>query len=66
MMFQGNTEFIAYIELKSIGLPKDKCSDFSKEICEFIEFELGISPDRVYIDFCDIDRKMFGWNKLTF
>lgn len=66
MMFSGSTRPSAYIELKSIGLPADKCSDFSDKVCCFIESELNIPSDRIYIDFCDIDGKMFGWNKGTF
>ena len=66
LMFGGTQEPAAYVELKSIGLPKDKCEEFSKNICEFIESSLGVQPDRIYIDFKDIDGSMFGWNKGTF
>ena len=66
MMFNKVTSPAAYVELKSIGLQKDKTGDLSKQICRFLEAELEISPDRVYIDFFNIDGKMFGWNKTTF
>jgi len=66
MSFAGNTMPVAYVKLKSIGLAKDKCGGYSKDICEFVETQLGISPDRIYIDFADIDGKMFGWNRKTF
>lgn len=66
MMFGGSPEPIAYVEMKSIGLPEDKCRDFSKDLCDFVESEFDIPADRIYIDFCDIDGKMFGWNRGTF
>ena len=66
MIFDGNTYTTAYVTLKSIGLAKEKCSEYSSRICDFIQKELGIPCDRVYIDFGNIDSKMFGWNKDTF
>jgi len=66
MIFGGSTEPMAYVEMKSIGLPEDKCPDFSKDLCDFIESELDIPADRIYIDFHNIDGKMFGWNRGTF
>ena len=66
MMFGGSSEPTAYIELKSIGLPKERCDEFAKSVCEFTESELGLPPQRIFIDFWDIDRKLFGWNKKTF
>jgi phenylpyruvate tautomerase len=66
MMFGGSTEPVAYVEIKSIGLPQDKCPDFSKDLCNFIESEFDVPADRIYIDFHDIDGKMFGWNRGTF
>ena len=66
MLFSGNTMPVAYVKLKSLGLKQDKCGGYSKDICEFVETKLGISPDRIYIDFADINGKMFGWNRKTF
>lgn len=66
MIFNKSASPAAYIELKSIGLQKDKTENLSKKICEFLESELEILPDRVYIDFCNINGSMFGWNKTTF
>ena len=66
LMFSGFMDPAAYVELKSIGLQKDKCEGYSKAICEFIESSLKVSPDRIYIDFKNIDGSMFGWNKGIF
>ena len=66
MMFSENTSPVAYVEVKSIGLTQEKCPEYAKAVCEFIETALNVAPDRVYIDFANIDGKMFGWNKQTF
>jgi len=66
MLFAGTKDSCAYIILKSIGLAEEKCPDLTKAICEFIEPELDVSPERIYIDFANINGKMFGWNKKTF
>ena len=66
LIFAGSGEPTAFVELKSIALRRDKCSEYSKEICNFLEAELTIPPDRTYIEFWDIDGTMFGWNGSTF
>ncbi len=66
MMFDGNSEPAAYLELKSISLTQDSCASLSKSLCEFLNAELGVSPERVYIEFWNINGKMFGWNGGTF
>ncbi len=66
MMFNENTSPVAYVEIKSIGLAPEKCPEYAKAVCEFIETVLTVSADRVYIDFANINAKMFGWNKQTF
>ena len=66
MLYSGDRKPCALVELRSIGLPKDRCGEFSEALCGFLEAEFEISCDRIYIDFQDIDRTMFGWNKGTF
>lgn len=66
MTFAGTLGPAAYIELKAIGLAEGQCQKYSKSICEFVESTLEIPPDRVYIDFKNIEGPMFGWNKSTF
>lgn len=66
MMFGGNDDPTAFVQLKSIGLPLDKCTELSSRICQFLADEMGISADRVFIDFTDLERSMFGWNGKTF
>jgi phenylpyruvate tautomerase len=65
-LFGGSDRPCAFVRLKSIGLSRDMCGEYSANICGFIEEELKIPKDRIYIDFSDLDGKMFGWNAKTF
>jgi phenylpyruvate tautomerase PptA (4-oxalocrotonate tautomerase family) len=66
MIFGGNTEPAAMVKLKSIGLPADKCNDYVSRISQFLNDEVGVPQDRVFIDVVDLQRNMFGWNGKTF
>ena len=65
MLFAGSDEPTAYLELKSIGLPESRTADLSKALCSLMA-DLNISPDRVYIEFADAPRAMWGWDSRTF
>ena len=66
LIFAGSDEPTAFVRLKSIGLPKERCTEYSEKICGFVERELGVAPNRVFIDFKVLEREMFGWNGKTF
>lgn len=66
LCFAGTHEPAASASLKSIGLRRDACADLSRDLCVFLQAELGISPARVFIEFGDLARDMFGWNGGTF
>ncbi|MET0102363.1 MAG: phenylpyruvate tautomerase MIF-related protein [Sedimenticola sp.] len=66
MMFAGSDAPLAYLELKSIGLPGDRTREISASLCDFINRQLGIPQERIYIEFADAARNMFGWNGGTF
>lgn len=66
MQFGGNDAPLAYLELKSIGLPESATADISKALCELVTSATGIASDRIYIEFTDAPRKMWGWNGGTF
>jgi len=66
MLFAGSDGPCAYLELKSIGLPEAKTGDLSQALCELAERELGVPADRVYIEFSDAPRRMWGWDRGTF
>ncbi len=66
MTFAGTDAALAFLELKSIGLPESATEDASRALCELVSGETGIDPERIYIEFSDAPRKMWGWNSSTF
>lgn len=66
MQFAGSTEPLAFLELKSLGLPEEKTADFSSALCSLVHDNLGIAPDRTYIEFSSPPRHFWGWNETTF
>lgn len=66
MLFGASDAPCAYLELKSIGLPSDNTAALSLSLCGLISEELGIPTDRIYIEFADAPRHMWGWNNSTF
>ena len=66
MTFAGTTEPAAFLHLKSLGLPEASTTDYSTALCGMLEQELGISPDRIFINFSSPERHMWGWNNKTF
>ena len=66
LSFGGSFDPAVFVELKSIGLPESKTGKLSGKICEFIEEELSVSQDRIYINFFDISGSNWGWNGSTF
>ena len=66
MQFAGTDAPLAYLELKSIGLPEAITADTSRALCQLVAGETGVDPERIYIEFSDAPRKMWGWNSGTF
>jgi phenylpyruvate tautomerase PptA (4-oxalocrotonate tautomerase family) len=66
MLFGGSDAPLAYLELKSIGLPESKTADFSRALANLLNDQLALPADRIYIEFSDAPRAMWGWNGGTF
>lgn len=66
MLFAGTDAPLAYLELKSVGLPQAKTKELSKTLSELLEKELSIPKDRVYIEFASANGSMWGWDGGTF
>lgn len=64
MTFAGSHEPCAYVEIKSIGALTPLA--MSDQFCELIKVSLGISKDRIYIEFDDVNASDWGWNGRTF
>ncbi len=66
MLFAGNDTPLAYMELKSIDLPGNLTDALSQALCTLVSDTLGIASDRIYIEFSNAPRQMWGWDKGTF
>lgn len=66
MLLGGEAAPCAYLELKSIGLPETLTPTLSEALCRQVGEALGIAGDRIYIEFSDAPRAMWGWNGGTF
>ncbi len=66
MLFGGNDTPCAYLELKSIGLPATRTENLSSALCHLVDETLKIPPNRIYIEFSDVDASHWGWDSTTF
>jgi len=66
MIFAGDDGPLAYMELKSIGLPASSTPALSESLCSLVQNELGIPSERIYIEFSNAEGQMWGWNRDTF
>ena len=66
MLFAGNGEPTMYMELKSIGLPEQQTAALSQSLCQAIHAATDIPAGRIYIEFSNAARHLWGWNGATF
>ena len=65
--FGGKTTPVAYLEVKNVGeLTPDVTSKLAQRLSSLIEEELSIPKDRIYIEFQESERRLWGWNGKTF
>ena len=66
LIFGGNEEPAAHLKLKSLGMDESNTTDYSTHLCGFVQNILDIPPSRTYIEFCNPERHMWGWDSRTF
>lgn len=66
MCFAGSQAPLAYLELKSLGLPESRTPELSAALCALLDEHLGVPAERVYIEFSAPPRHLFGFNGGTF
>ncbi len=65
LSFQGSTENIAYVEVKTCGAPSSAgTNQMTTKVCELLERELDIPADRIYVAFFSTND--WGWNGSNF
>ncbi|MGP0127722.1 MAG: phenylpyruvate tautomerase MIF-related protein [cyanobacterium endosymbiont of Rhopalodia musculus] len=67
MTFGGTFDPVCYVEIKNIGkMTPEQTKSISKDFCQEIKDKLGVPTNRIYIEFTDAERSMWGWNGGTF
>ena len=67
MLMSGKAGEAAFVDIRSIGgLNGDTNRKLSQQICKLLKDSLGIAPDRVYLNFSDVEAGNWGWNGSTF
>ena len=68
MCFAGNADDIcAYVEIKNVGtITPDVSKELSGEITAILCKYLDVCKERVYLEFQQSDRHLWGWNGKTF
>lgn len=67
MLMSGKPGDAAFADVRSIGgLSGDTNRVLAEKVCRLLNEQLGISPDRVYLNFTDVKAANWGWNGATF
>ncbi|XP_035280890.1 macrophage migration inhibitory factor [Anguilla rostrata] len=67
MLFGGKGDPCALCSLHSIGkIGASQNKEYSKLLCGLLNKHLGISPERIYVNFFDMEAPNVAWNNTTF
>jgi phenylpyruvate tautomerase len=67
ILMSGKAGDAAFVDIRSIGgLSGDTNRRLSQQICKLLKDSLGIAPDRVYLNFTEVEPDNWGWNGSTF
>lgn len=67
MTFGGTADPVCYLEIKNIGTMKPtQTQAMSQDFCQVVEQQLGVPANRIYLEFTDAQRHLWGWNSRTF
>ena len=67
IMMSGTEGDAAFADIRSIGAqgPAENAA-IAKRVCDILESGLGVSGDRIYLNFTDVARSDWGWDGRTF
>ncbi len=67
ILMSGREDDAAFVDIRSIGgLTGEANRKLSQQVCQLLKDSLGISPDRVYLNFTDLKAGNWGWNEQIF
>jgi len=66
ILMSGKPGDAAFVDIRSIGgLSSNVNQQLSKKICTLLKDSLGLSQDRVFLNFTDMDAANWGWKSST-
>ena len=67
MQMSGSPGDAAFVDVRSIGgLTGDVNRKLSQKVCQLLHDSLGIPPNRIYLNFTDVQASHWGWNGSMF
>jgi len=67
ILMSGKPGEAAFLDIRSIGgLSGPVNEKLSHEICSILKEAIGVAPERVYINFTNVEASNWGWNSETF
>ena len=67
VLMSGDAGDAAFVDIRSIGgLSRDVNRKLSQKTCFLLNEVLGISQNRIYLNFTDVEATNWGWNGSTF
>lgn len=67
MTFGGTSVPSCYVEVKNVGnMSPQLTKAMSRDFCSQLAKVLGVTENRIYIEFADAKGSMWGWNGSTF
>jgi phenylpyruvate tautomerase PptA (4-oxalocrotonate tautomerase family) len=66
ILMSGRPGDAAFVEVRSIGgLTNEVNRKLSEQVCHLLKDALGISTDRIFLNFTDVNGGNWGWNGNT-
>ena len=67
MRLGGEAGPAAFCDVRSIGgLSAGTCNQLSSGVCALLKEKIGVTPDRVFLNFAEVEAGRWGWNGETF
>jgi phenylpyruvate tautomerase len=67
ILMSGRTGDAAFLDIRSIGgLSGDANRCLAKELCCLLTQSLGVPPERIYLNFTEVEAGNWGWKGSTF
>jgi phenylpyruvate tautomerase PptA (4-oxalocrotonate tautomerase family) len=67
VVMSGKAGAAALVDVRSIGgLTGDVNRRLAQQVCKLLSESLGLPPERVYLNFTDVEAGNWGWNGSTF